>query len=160
MKECMASADGSLRLCPVGQEDRDVYLELAWAFYHSPAVLHAVPYAYLERTFEEMIRSTDYVEGFLLRNTDGHVMGYVLLSKTFSQEVGGRAIWIEEVYVLPDYQGQGVGSRALEMLFQRYPECCRFRLEVEPENHRAAQLYGRLGFEPLAYRQMIRDAKE
>lgn len=156
----MASADGKLRLCPVGPEDREAYLELAWAFYHSPAVLHAVPYSYLERTFEEMIRSTDYAEGFLLKDADGHLMGYLLLSKTFSQEVGGKAIWIEELYVAPEYQGQGVGSCALEMLFERYPDCRRFRLEVEPDNQRAAQLYGRLGFEPLAYRQMIRDAKE
>ena len=33
---------------------------------------------------------------------------------------------------------------------------CRLRLEVEPENHRAAKLYESFGFTPLPYAQMTR----
>ena len=74
-------------------------------------------------------------------------MGYALTAKSFSQECGGQCVWVEELYVLPAYQGKGMGSRVFELLNAYYPDCCRFRLEVEPENEGAARLYRRLGYE-------------
>ena len=153
-------ASDKLILRPVGVGDRETYLAMANAFYHSPAVLHSIPQSYLERTFDEMVRSSPYVEGFLLESPAGDCMGYVLLSKTFSQEAGGQAIWIEELYVLPPYQGQGLGTQVFQQLWQMYPDCRRFRLEVEPENEGAVRLYKRMGFEDLAYGQLVRDVGE
>ncbi|MBE5802134.1 MAG: GNAT family N-acetyltransferase [Clostridiales bacterium] len=147
-------------LRPVGPEDRRLYLEMAQAFYRSPAVLHPIPLSYMESTYEEMIRSDVYAAGYFMMNQHQECMGYVLLSKTFSQEPGGQSIWVEELYVLPRYQGQGVGTQVLKKLQELYPHCRRFRLEVEPDNTRAIALYQRLGFEELPYYQMILDAKE
>ena len=142
------------------EPDRAVYLDMAERFYLSPAVLHPVPRAYFERTFDEMLRSDVYVDGYLLEDDAGEAMGYMLLSKTFSQECGGLAIWVEELSVLPAFRGQGVGSEALEWVKERYPEARRIRLEVEPENERAIELYRRLGYQELGYYQMVWDAED
>lgn len=141
------------------QEDRALYLRMAEAFYHSPAVLKPIPHDYMERTFDEMMRSDIYVDGFLMETDDGRPMGYMLIAKTFSQEPGGLAIWVEELSVEPDFRGQGVGSKALEWVKRHYPGCRRIRLEVELENTRAIALYERLGFEELPYYQMVIDTE-
>lgn len=146
-----------MRIRRFKETERETYLEMAEAFYRSPAVLHPVPHEYFERTFDEMMRSDAYVDGYLLESDAGEPMGYLLVSKTFSQECGGQAVWVEELSVLPAFRGQGAGSEALKWVGTRYPQARRFRLEVEPENERAIELYRRLGYEELSYFQMIRD---
>ena len=50
----------------INLNDREKYLEMAQDFYASPAVLHPVPVAFIERTFEEMMRSEDYAVGYII----------------------------------------------------------------------------------------------
>ena len=45
--------------------DREKYIEIAGEFYATDAVLRPVPRAYLERTFDEMLSSDCYAEGYL-----------------------------------------------------------------------------------------------
>ena len=142
---------------PVEPRDRAVYLQLAAEFYHSPAVLHPVPTAYLEATFEEITHASPYAEGFLLEQ-DGEAVGYALLSKGFSQEAGGAVVWVEELYIRETCRGQGLGSAFFRYLDEYLPPAVkRMRLEVEPDNARAAALYARHGFRPLPYAQMVKD---
>lgn len=144
----------------LAEGDRALYLEMTEEFYHSPAVLHAVPKQYFENTFEEMMRSDVYVEGFLLKDDKHAPAGYAITSKMFSQEVGGMVAWIEEIYVRPDFQGQGMGKQFFAYFEELHPELRRVRLEVEPDNERAVKLYERLGFERVAYYQMGKDKPE
>ena len=135
--------------------DRDDYLRMAYAFYHSAAVLHPVPDAHFEATFEEMMRSPDYARGYILE-CDDNVAGYALLAVTFSQEAGGLTWWVEELYVEETYRGKGLGSGFLkELIVAAPPEVKRIRLEVEEDNTRAVKLYRSLGLEPLDYGQMV-----
>lgn len=135
--------------------DREIYIEMARAFYHSEAVLHPVPDAHFERAFDEMMRSEDYLLGLIFEQ-DGRTAGYALLCKTWSQEAGGSAVWIDEIYVLPEFQGRGLG-RAFFAELESIAPAARYRLEIEPDNARAEALYRSLGFEVLPYRQMVRD---
>lgn len=149
-----------MRLKRCRTQDREAYLRMAHDFYHSPAVLHPVPDGYLEAAFDEMIRSDVYADGFLLEGDGGERMGYVLTAKSFSQECGGQCVWVEELYVLPPYQGRGLGTQVFRLLEEYYPHCRRFRLEVEPENEGAARLYRRLGYQALGYDQYVKDRPE
>lgn len=138
-------------------EDRALYLALAREFYETDAVTHKVPEQYFVTTFEELMRSDVYTEGFIL-DCDGEDAGYALLSKSFSQEAGGRVLWIEELYVRPQFQGRGVGKRFFAQLDRLIaPDIRRLRLEVCKSNVRAAKLYASFGFQPLEYCQMIRE---
>lgn len=139
----------------ITRSDREQYLKMAYDFYHSEAVLHAVPDAYYERAFEEMMRSEDYLLG-LIFELDGKTAGYALLVNTWSQEAGGRAVWIDEIYVLPEFRGRGIAKEFFAELKQLVP-AARYRLEIEPDNARAEKLYNSVGFETLGYKQLVMD---
>ena len=56
-------------------------------------------------------------------------------------------MFINEVGVSQDYEGQGIGSRLMALLLQRAAElgCTEAWTATEPENHRAQALYERAG---------------
>lgn len=137
----------------IERTDREAYLKMAWDFYHSDAVEHPVPKEFLERTFDELMRSDAYAEGLILEY-EGHTAGYGLLAKTFSREAGGMVCWIEELYVKPEFRSHGLGREVFARL--ENAGYARLRLEVEPENVRAVRLYERMGYRILPYQQMIR----
>ena len=135
--------------------DRELFLSLQKEFYQSDAVLHPIPDSYYANNFTELMRSDVYLMGYFFE-IDGKNAGYALLSRSYSPEAGGIVIWIEELYVLPEYRSMGVGSRFFAFLEKELP-AARYRLEVEPDNDRARRLYGRQGYESLPYLQMIKD---
>jgi len=137
----------------IAAADREAFLELMDEFYHSEAVLHPVPRAYMERSFAELMRSGEYLQAWFLETGDA-LAGYALISRSFSPEAGGTVIWLEELYLRPDYRGQGMGGEFLGWMKENVP-AARYRLEVEPENHRVKALYRRYGFEIFPYQQMV-----
>ena len=145
---------------PIVRSDREQFLVLAEEFYHSDAVLHPVPVEYHQRTFDEMAQSNCYLEGYFFQ-VEGALAGYALLSRSFSPEVGGQILWVEEVYIRKEYRGCGLGGAFFTFLRERYDDViCRYRLEVERDNDRAIALYERLGYERLPYVQMILDVEK
>ena len=131
----------------IREEDKQLYMDLTEEFYNSEAVLHPIPEAYREATFHEMMRSQDYVKAYILEK-DGQAAGYGLTSYTFSQEAGGKAVWLEELYIRPQFRCHGLGK------------VMRLRLEIEPDNLRAKKLYLAMGYEDLPYAQMIKEVQE
>lgn len=137
--------------------DKDFYLDSADKFYHSPAVLHPVPKACFLANFKEMTEGKTYLEGYIFES-DGAPCGFAVVSKTFASEVGGLCVWIEDVYVLPDYRSKGLGKEFFDFLQKKYLwKAKRFRLEVEASNEKAIRFYKRQGFTELSYKQMIKD---
>ena len=136
-------------------KDKELFFELSREFYSSPAVLSNIPEDFHRATFEELMRSEDYLMGFIFE-LDGVPVGYGLLNITYGHEAGGRVVWIEEIYVRREFRGRGLGREFFEYVFANIP-AARYRLEVEPENERAVALYERLGCEVLAYGQMVKD---
>ena len=133
-------------------EDKKTYMEMAREFYHSDAVLHPVPDTYFERTADEALRSDVYAEIFLFE-CENEAAGYGLIAKTYSQEAGGMVWWIEEVYVREAFRSKGIGRE-----FFAYLDKVKGSAEVEEDNTRAVALYKKLGYKPLEYAQMIKDA--
>ena len=140
---------------PITPADREIYLRMAHAFYHSEAVLHPVPDEYFARAFDEMMCSDAYLAG-LIFEIDGKTAGYALLAKTYSQEAGGPAVWIDELYVEPAFRNQGAGKAFFAEL-QKLAPAARYRLEIEPDNLRAERLYKSMGFDVLGYKQLVMD---
>lgn len=126
------------------------------AFYSSEAVDHKVDPQNCVNTFDELMRSDTYAECYIIEES-AKIAGYVLLSKSYSQEVGGICIWFEEIWIEPDFRGNGIGSKVLNQVMELHSEAARFRLEYAPANPRAAELYRRMGFEDLNYMQMCLD---
>ena len=138
-------------------DDKNDYINMARDFYATDAVLIHVDDSHFASTFEELMRSEDYAICYIFE-LDGKTAGYSLLAKTYSQEAGGFVIWIEEIFVLPEFRGRGIGREFFSFLLKKRPENVkRLRLEAEKENEGAIRLYKSFGFDFLDYDQMIID---
>ena len=142
---------------PICLKDRDFYLKSAQAFYESDAVLTNIPKENIEKTFSLLI-GTSPCAGCFIFEKEGKRCGYALLAKTWSQEAGGEVVWIEEIYVLPEFRSKGLGKEFFSFLDKHYNgRAKRFRLEVEDDNENAIRLYQNLGFSFFPYKQMKKE---
>ena len=139
---------------PIRESDRAEYKEMARAFYATDAVMAPVPDEHFDRCLDEMLMRDTYAAAWIFRDGDT-VCGYAQISRTYSQEAGGPVVWVEELYVKPEYRSMGFGSAFFDLLEKTYPDTARFRLEVEEENTGAVRLYTRRGYRFIPYRQMI-----
>lgn len=138
-------------------QDRERFFELLDRFYHSSAVLHAVPVENYAITFTRCIEDDPYTTCYVYEEND-IIKGYTLLSFTYSNEVGGLVVLVEELYVPDDFRGQGIGSKLLGFVHETYCDTAkRFRLEVTRTNAGAIKLYERMGYSMLDYLQMTKD---
>lgn len=144
---------------PITKEDKQTFLILAKAFYSSPAVAHSVPTKHHLVTFEQLMKDDTYASCYMIEY-NRKTVGYALLAKTFSQEAGGLVVWIEELFILPEYRNKGLGKEFFTFVKETIePHVSRIRLEVEPDNTDAIRLYEQMGFEVLPYRQMVKECK-
>jgi GNAT superfamily N-acetyltransferase len=90
--------------------------------------------------------------GFMLvaRAPDGGPIGVAYASSLLSMEHGGVSGWLEELYVLPEWRGRGIGSRLIAEAIARAKEIGwrALDLEVEASHERAISLYARHEFLP------------
>jgi ribosomal protein S18 acetylase RimI-like enzyme len=80
--------------------------------------------------------------------SEAELVGYLVVTFGYSLEYLGRDAFIDELYVLDGYRGQGVGRRALEIAESAVVEAGAraLHLEVEHSKSAAASLYRRSGF--------------
>lgn len=81
---------------------------------------------------------------YLIRYGDA-VVGLVHLGSR-----GGEIDWLEDIFVLPEYQGQGIGSRVIQLVeaeVKQYSDS--LYIEAAARNERAIRLYRRLGYDCL-----------
>ena len=150
----MMAMDYQIR--PMTREDTATILDMMRTFYASPAVLTNGSEAIFEADVAECVGDSPYAEGYVLE-ADGGIVGYAMLAKSYSTEYGKRCIWIEDLYLLPDYRGLGIGSAFFAFVEKRYPDSL-LRLEVEEENTRARHVYEKCGFDVLPYMEMKKES--
>lgn len=85
---------------------------------------------------------------FLLALRDAEPAGVAYVSLAWSVEHGGKSAWLEELYVLPQWRDQRVGTAMLNSAIEeaRLRGCASLDLEVESAHARAEHLYARHGF--------------
>lgn len=144
----------------ITKDDKQEFFTLLDEFYHSTAVLHPVPKHHYDSIYKELCTDSPYVAAYFIKEDD-KIAGFAQLSFTFSTEAGGLVLWLEELYIRPQYRGKGLGSAFFDFLEKEYGNrMARIRLEIEPDNYRAEKLYQRMGFKKLNYMQMIKDRED
>ena len=78
----------------------------------------------------------------------GTLVAYAVLTLGFSLEYGGRDAFVDDVYVTPEYRGQGLGQSALALVDAACRDAGVRALHLEVERHKvgAQALYRRFGF--------------
>lgn len=134
------------------RDDKGTIIDMMRAFYASPAVLSNGSEEIFEADVENCVNDSPYLEGFVFEE-NGEIQGYGMIAKSFSTEFGKPCIWVEDLYMKPEYRGTGIGSKFFDYLEKTYTDCI-FRLEVEEENERAIHVYEKNGFAVLPYMEM------
>lgn len=87
----------------------------------------------------------------LIAESRGEVAGFALFFHSFSTFLGRPGIYLEDLFVLPDRRGRGIGRLLLEHLAAIALErgCGRLEWSVLDWNEPAIGFYRRLGAEPM-----------
>ena len=137
--------------------DRDLILPMVADFYRTDAVDHEVPVEIMERSFAAVADPNEPLLRGVLVSRDEEPVGYIYVTFCYSAEVGGRCVFIEEIFLKDGCRGQGLGREIMAWLEGEYPEARRFRLEVTQVNQQAIRLYEGSGYKYLKYDQMVLD---
>ena len=86
---------------------------------------------------------------FLIGRQGGAPVAVAYLNFQWSLEHGGLSAWLEELFVVSEHRGTGLGRQLLLAACSHAAErgCAAVDLEVQEAHPRAARLYEREGFE-------------
>jgi len=97
---------------------------------------------------------------YYVLETDGIIVGQLLVTYEWSDWRNGNFWWIQSVYVRKEYRQRGV-FRALykyvEKLALKRKGVCGLRLYVERHNDRAQKTYEKLGMKRTVYEMFEKD---
>lgn len=95
---------------------------------------------------------------FLVAWQEKVCVGVAYVSFVWTLEHGGHSAWLEELYVLPECRGEGVGTALLEavILACEHHCCAAVDLEIDEDHDRVRSLYVRHGFVSLPRGRVVR----
>ena len=137
----------------MNNSDRAEILAMMKEFYASDAVFTNGSDEIFENDFQNCVNDNPYLEGYVF-SVDEKILGYAMVAKSFSTEFGKRCIWFEDLYLKPEFRGNGIVPKFVEYIKNRYPDCV-YRIELERENAHANHVYKKLGFRELPYQEMV-----
>ena len=105
----------------------------------------------LEAILDDPSRATVFVA-----REKGRVVAMAALHFTISTAEGGKSAWFEDLCVLPEARGRGVGPALLQFVLDsaRRQGVLRVTLLTDGDNQRAQALYRKLGFKPSSMLMM------
>lgn len=97
--------------------------------------------------FSEFVNKPESGKCFVIKYNN-EICGYTILIHFFSFEMGGYVLLLDELYIDNNFQGKGIGKKAMEFIkqFAQENNYKKIVLEVEPHNQRAIQLYQKESF--------------
>jgi len=112
-----------------------------------------------ERLLTAFLKQPELGRGWIALD-DRQVLGYLLCSRVFSFEHGGATAAIDEIYVIADARGRGVGKLLVGAAESAMREqgCVHIEMEVSARNVRAQHFYSLLGFSTRAGYSMMHKA--
>jgi len=102
----------------------------------------------------EIIRASLFDEksgtSALICSIDDVPVGFAVYFSSYSTWLGKKGLYLEDLYVSPEYRGEGAGKALLKYLAQVAvaTDCGRFEWSVLDWNEPAIQFYKSLGAEP------------
>jgi len=104
-----------------------------------------------ETTLRETLFGAHPTAEILLADADGDPAGFALFFHNYSTFLGRPGLYLEDLFVRPDYRGLGVGRKVLAWLAALAVErgCGRFEWSVLDWNESAQGFYRKLGAHPM-----------
>ena len=95
---------------------------------------------------ESMLRDKDHIKGFVARDENNNIAGYVTMFYAYYTWVG-KSLYMDDLYVCKKHRGKGIGSALINKVISvaREDKCNRLRWQVSNWNHPAIKFYESLG---------------
>lgn len=84
---------------------------------------------------------------------DGEIIGQLMITKEWSDWRNCFFVWIQSVYTIPEFRGEGVFSALYEYVKKLAGDrkYCGIRLYVDKDNKKAIGVYFKLGMKQSNY---------
>jgi len=141
--------DATLSVRPAVQGDASLLLTLIRELADYERLSHEVR-ATEELLHEALFGERPYAEA-VIGHVGEHVAGFALFFHNFSTFLARPGMYLEDLYVRPQYRGSGLGKALLQHVAQLAVErgCGRMEWSVLDWNTPAAGFYRNLGAEPM-----------
>ncbi|MFY7849065.1 MAG: GNAT family N-acetyltransferase [Bacteroidia bacterium] len=133
----------NLRLC-TNLERLSQMAEIIW-LHHYPAIIGYTQTAYmLQRNYslaslnEQLTKDQMF---YWITNEKDIEIGFLGISRLKSD-----GLFIHKFYILPEFQGKGVGKSVFLLLLALYPEIRSITLQVNRQNYKSVNFYFSVGF--------------
>jgi GNAT superfamily N-acetyltransferase len=96
--------------------------------------------------------------GAFLARCDGKLAGYAIYFFTFSSFIGRAGIWLEDLYVRPEFRKRGLGLDLMKAVAKVgvVRNCGRYEWTALDWNENALNFYGKLGARRMSEWTMLR----
>lgn len=135
--------------------DRFEVLSLMEEFYSTDAVATNGSPEIFEKDFDTCIGSSPFLDGYVFCQNK-NILGYAMIAKSFSTEFGKPCIWLEDLYLKPEWRGLRIIPKFFRYIENEFPNTI-LKLEVERENGHAVHVYRKSGFKELPYVEMKKE---
>jgi GNAT superfamily N-acetyltransferase len=163
LRHAVRNADGEALMSEVGpalefgaatKKDLPALVDLLGVLFAQEADF--MPDAAKQRRALEAILSDPRVGRIYVARENGRVIGMVSTLYTISTAEGGKAAWLEDMVVLPECRGRGVGAELLAyaVVGAREAGCLRLTLLSDEDNALAHGVYAGEGFQFSGMRPM------
>ncbi len=139
----------SIAISPITRAEVPALLELIRELARFEKLEHAVEATV--GSLENSLFGPQPAAGALFARLDGQLAGYAIYFFTFSSFLGRAGIWLEDVYVRPEFRKRGLGHGLIEAVAQIGVErnCGRFEWTALDWNETALNFYDKLGAQRL-----------
>ena len=140
-----------LQFIPFEEKNRELIKLLIKELYFSPAVIHKPSETIINNIVCACFDRKTNVDGYeiVLNN---NVIGYFIISFSFSTEYGTNCAWLEDLYIKSEYRNRGFGTKVFDFIKNEYvSKGYRVRLEVEKSNLNAIYFYKKNGLTKSEY---------
>lgn len=137
--------NSELTLRPATPDDVTVLFDLIQALAEYEKLSHAVTGS-AEALHEHLFSTNPYVEA-IIAEVQGKAVGFALFFHNYSTFLTQPGIYLEDLFVLPEYRRKGIGKAVIKYLAKLAVErgCGRLEWSVLDWNEPAIAFYRRMG---------------
>ncbi len=133
-------------------EIRDGILEdipLLLSFIQKMADFEKLPITATKQSLRESLFGETPAARFFFVYVQGNPIAYVTYYFTFSSMMGKRGLWLDDLFIVPEYRSQGIGQIMMAYIadLAEKNNCGRFEWTVLDWNENAIRFYKKLGAE-------------
>lgn len=100
-----------------------------------------------KESLEKITRKiTEPNSDFYIICLEGEAVGGVRIRHDQRKTMDGRMSWISPIFVIPSYHNKGIATKAIQRVFELYPETHSWRLETIKQEAGNCHLYEKCGF--------------